>query len=100
MKILHFFPLNLSGMSENYVVFIEQPIIMDLFKIITGRLWGNSINRGIYWDPNQETIFHLINKQTGKVRQYFKTFGVSQSRWTVCDLSYEFIPTVYSIFEH
>lgn len=65
-------------MSENYVVFIEQPIIMDLFKIITGRLWGNSINRGIYWDPNQETIFHLIDKQTGKempVKYYTKALS-------------------------
>lgn len=54
------------GMSENYVVFIEQPIKMDLFKIVTGRLRGKSLNEGVYWDPNQETIFHLIDKQTGK----------------------------------
>lgn len=56
-------------MSENYVVFIEQPIKMDLFKIVTGKLRGKSLNEGIYWDPNQETMFHLIDKQTGKVRQ-------------------------------
>uniref|UniRef100_A0A672LPR2 Carotenoid-cleaving dioxygenase, mitochondrial n=1 Tax=Sinocyclocheilus grahami TaxID=75366 RepID=A0A672LPR2_SINGR len=54
------------GMSENYVVFIEQPIKMDLFKIVTGRLRGKSLNEGVYWDPNQETTFHLIDKQTGK----------------------------------
>ncbi len=69
LKSLHFIFLNLSGMSENYVVFIEQPIKMDLFKIVTGRLRGKSLNEGVYWDPNQETIFHLIDKQTGKVRQ-------------------------------
>lgn len=68
LKILFIF-LNLSGMSENYVVFIEQPIKMDLFKIVTGKLRGKSINEGVFWDPNQETIFHLIDKQTGKVRQ-------------------------------
>ncbi|KAI7812931.1 carotenoid-cleaving dioxygenase, mitochondrial isoform X1 [Triplophysa rosa] len=54
------------GMSENYVVFIEQPIKMDLFKIMTSKLKGKALSDGIYWDPNQETIFHLIDKQTGK----------------------------------
>lgn len=68
LKKKHFISLNLSGMSENYVVFIEQPIKMDLFKIVTGKLRGKSLNEGVYWDPNQETIFHLIDKQTGKVR--------------------------------
>lgn len=55
-------------MSENYVVFIEQPIKMDLIKILTSKLKGKALSDGIYWDPNQETIFHLIDKQTGKVR--------------------------------
>ncbi|KAJ0063604.1 hypothetical protein NL108_004434 [Boleophthalmus pectinirostris] len=55
------------AMSENYVVFIEQPIKMDLMKIVTGKLTGSSISDSIYWDPNLKTIFHLINKQTGKV---------------------------------
>ncbi|XP_066514617.1 carotenoid-cleaving dioxygenase, mitochondrial [Hoplias malabaricus] len=55
------------AMSENYVVFIEQPIKMDLFKIVTSKLRGKNISDGIYWDPQQETVFHLINKHTGKV---------------------------------
>lgn len=54
-------------MSENYVVFIEQPIKMDLFKIVTSRMRGKGINDCIYWDPKQETIFHVVNKHTGKV---------------------------------
>lgn len=55
------------AMSENYVVFIEQPIKMDLVKIVSGKLTGNSISDSIYWDPKLNTIFHLIHKQTGKV---------------------------------
>ncbi|XP_072314811.1 carotenoid-cleaving dioxygenase, mitochondrial-like [Eucyclogobius newberryi] len=55
------------AMSENYVVFIEQPIKMDLMKIVTGKLTGSSISDSFYWDPKLNTIFHLINKQTGKV---------------------------------
>lgn len=56
-------------MSENYVVFIEQPIKMDLLKIVTGKLRGKSISDGIFWDPKRDTIFHLIHKHTGKVRK-------------------------------
>lgn len=55
-------------MSENYVVFIEQPIKMDLLKIVTGKLTGKSISEAISWDPKLNTIFHLIHKQTGEVR--------------------------------
>ncbi|KAJ8368217.1 hypothetical protein SKAU_G00082450 [Synaphobranchus kaupii] len=53
------------AMSENYVVFIEQPIKMDLKKIILGRLRGREISKAVYWDPKQDTIFHVINKHTG-----------------------------------
>ena len=55
-------------MSENYVVFIEQPIKMDLLKIVTCKLRGKALSEGIYWDPNQDTVFHLVDKKTGQVR--------------------------------
>ncbi|KAJ4935884.1 hypothetical protein JOQ06_017411 [Pogonophryne albipinna] len=55
------------AMSENYVVFIEQPIKMDLLKIVTGKLTGKSISEGFSWDPKLNTIFHLIHKQTGEL---------------------------------
>uniref|UniRef100_A0AAY4CS67 Uncharacterized protein n=1 Tax=Denticeps clupeoides TaxID=299321 RepID=A0AAY4CS67_9TELE len=54
------------AMTENYIVFIEQPIKMDLLKILTGKMRRKGINEGIYWDPKHDTIFHLINKHTGK----------------------------------
>ncbi|XP_074465968.1 carotenoid-cleaving dioxygenase, mitochondrial-like [Sebastes fasciatus] len=57
------------AMSENYVVFIEQPIKMDLLKIITCKLRGKALSDGIYWDPTKETVFHLVDKRTGKVSQ-------------------------------
>ncbi|KAM9732744.1 beta-carotene oxygenase 2b [Menidia menidia] len=54
------------AMSEKYVVFIEQPIKMDLMKIATGKLRGKSISEGFSWDPKLNTVFHLVDKQTGK----------------------------------
>lgn len=58
-------------MTENYIVFIEQPIKMDLLKIVTGKLSGKSISDGFSWDSDLDTIFHLIHKQTGKVRLWY-----------------------------
>uniref|UniRef100_A0A669CMX5 Carotenoid-cleaving dioxygenase, mitochondrial n=1 Tax=Oreochromis niloticus TaxID=8128 RepID=A0A669CMX5_ORENI len=55
------------AMSENYVVFIEQPVKMDLLKIVTCKIRGKALSDGIYWDPKQETVFHLVNKHTGEV---------------------------------
>ena len=55
-------------MSENYVVFIEQPIKMDLLKIVTSKVRGKGLSDAIYWDPQQETVFHLVDKHTGQVR--------------------------------
>ncbi|CAB1458505.1 unnamed protein product [Pleuronectes platessa] len=55
------------AMSENYVVFIEQPIKMNLMTIVTGKLRGKSISDGFSWDPSLNTVFHLIDKKTGKV---------------------------------
>ena len=62
------FSQSITAMSENYVVFIEQPIKMDLLKIVTGKLRGKSISDGFLWDPKLNTIFHLIHKQTGEVK--------------------------------
>ena len=58
----------LPAMSENCVVFIEQPIKMNLLKIVTCKMRGKALSEGIYWDPNLETVFHVVDKHTGKVR--------------------------------
>ncbi|XP_061448268.1 carotenoid-cleaving dioxygenase, mitochondrial [Rhineura floridana] len=61
------------GMSENYVIFIEQPLKMNLWKFITARSLGKSILDVFSWDPQQSTRFHVVNKLTGQVlpAQYY-----------------------------
>ncbi|XP_051934902.1 beta-carotene oxygenase 2b [Hippocampus zosterae] len=58
------------AMSENYVVFIEQPLKMDLLKIVTSKLTGKSISDSFFWDPKLKTIFHLVPKKNGKVSSF------------------------------
>ncbi|XP_072281949.1 carotenoid-cleaving dioxygenase, mitochondrial-like isoform X4 [Pyxicephalus adspersus] len=55
------------GMTENYIVFIEQSIKMSLLGIITGKIRGIPISDCLSWDPNCDTIFHVANKHTGKL---------------------------------
>uniref|UniRef100_A0A671Y0B8 Beta-carotene 15, 15-dioxygenase 2, like n=1 Tax=Sparus aurata TaxID=8175 RepID=A0A671Y0B8_SPAAU len=54
-------------MSENYIVFIEQPIKLDLLKFMLYRIQGKSFHKVMIWEPKYDTIFHLVNRHTGKV---------------------------------
>jgi len=55
-------------MSENYIVFVEQPIKLDVMKMKLYQIQGKSLNKAMKWEPQYDTIFHLVNKHTGKVR--------------------------------
>ncbi|NXA74569.1 BCDO2 oxygenase, partial [Thryothorus ludovicianus] len=55
------------GMTENYIIFIEQPLKLNLLKIITSKLCGKAIYDGISWEPQHNTHFHVVNKHTGEV---------------------------------
>ncbi|XP_056144057.1 beta-carotene 15, 15-dioxygenase 2, like [Lampris incognitus] len=53
-------------MSENYIVFIEQPIKLDLMKFMLYRIQGKSFHKVMTWEPQCDTIFHLVNRHTGE----------------------------------
>ncbi|NWH95515.1 BCDO2 oxygenase, partial [Aegithalos caudatus] len=55
------------GMTENYIIFIEQPLKLNLLKIISSKLRGKAIYDGISWEPQHNTYFHVVNKHTGEV---------------------------------
>ncbi|XP_072011916.1 carotenoid-cleaving dioxygenase, mitochondrial-like [Engystomops pustulosus] len=54
------------GMSENYVVFVEQPLRLNILKLLLNRIQGKSFSGIMKWEPDQNTVFHVINKHTGK----------------------------------
>ncbi|CAH2320158.1 beta,beta-carotene 9, 10 -oxygenase isoform X1 [Pelobates cultripes] len=55
------------GMTENYIVFIEQPITINVLKIITGNVTGTPISKCLNWDPSCEVIFHVVKKHSGEL---------------------------------
>ncbi|XP_072306089.1 beta,beta-carotene 15,15'-dioxygenase [Eucyclogobius newberryi] len=54
------------GMTENYIIFVEQPFKLDMVNLATayfrGANWGNCLK----FDENETTLFHLVNRHTGK----------------------------------
>ncbi|XP_063799269.1 carotenoid-cleaving dioxygenase, mitochondrial-like isoform X3 [Pseudophryne corroboree] len=55
------------GMTENFIVFMEQPIKLNVLKIITSKITGKPILDSFRWDPIFDTVFHVANKHTGEV---------------------------------
>ncbi|XP_023562390.1 beta,beta-carotene 9',10'-oxygenase isoform X3 [Octodon degus] len=55
------------GMTKNYIVFIEQPFKMNLWKIVTSKIRGKAFSDGISWEPQYNTRFHVVDKHTGQL---------------------------------
>uniref|UniRef100_A0A2K5X5P5 Carotenoid-cleaving dioxygenase, mitochondrial n=1 Tax=Macaca fascicularis TaxID=9541 RepID=A0A2K5X5P5_MACFA len=65
------------GMTRNYIIFIEQPLKMNLWKIATSKIRGKAFSDGISWEPQCNTRFHVVDKHTGQLlpgRYYSKPF--------------------------
>ncbi|XP_039997733.1 beta-carotene oxygenase 1, like isoform X2 [Xiphias gladius] len=55
------------GMTDNYIVFVEQPFKLDIFKLATAYFRGVSWGSCLKFDKDDITVFHVINRETGKV---------------------------------
>uniref|UniRef100_A0A2K5QKP3 Carotenoid-cleaving dioxygenase, mitochondrial n=1 Tax=Cebus imitator TaxID=2715852 RepID=A0A2K5QKP3_CEBIM len=65
------------GMTRNYIIFIEQPLKMNLWEIATSKIRGKAFSDGISWEPQCNTQFHVVDKHTGQLlpgRYYSKPF--------------------------
>ncbi|KAL7839286.1 hypothetical protein SRHO_G00259440 [Serrasalmus rhombeus] len=63
------------ALSENYVIFIEQPIKLDLLKFMLHRVLGKSFHEVMSWEPQLETVFHVVDRRTGQLSKtrYYTT---------------------------
>lgn len=55
------------GMTRNYIIFIEQPLKMNLWRIISSKIRGKPFSDGISWEPQYNTRFHVVDKHTGQL---------------------------------
>ncbi|ERE76161.1 beta,beta-carotene 9',10'-oxygenase [Cricetulus griseus] len=70
------------GMTENYIIFIEQPLKMKLWKMATSKLRGKAFADAISWEPQYNTRFHVVDKHTGQA-EYLGSQATFEL-WTHC----------------
>ncbi|KAM4652428.1 carotenoid-cleaving dioxygenase, mitochondrial-like isoform 2-T2 [Discoglossus pictus] len=66
------------GMTENYIIFVEQPIKLNILKIVTNKITGSTISDAMTWEPNYDTVFNVINKNSWEIHPvvfYAKPFA-------------------------
>ncbi|XP_069573047.1 beta,beta-carotene 15,15'-dioxygenase [Brachyistius frenatus] len=54
------------GMTDNYIIFIEQPFKLDILKMATAYMRGVNWASCLKLCPEENTLIHLIDRRTGK----------------------------------
>lgn len=54
------------GMTDNYFIFIEQPLKLDILKMATAYMRGINWASCLKFSPEDNTLIHLIDRKTGK----------------------------------
>ncbi len=55
-------------LTKNYIIFIEQPMVMNLKKAAASILKGSpTLNQYLEWRPELKNRFFVIEKETGKI---------------------------------
>ncbi|KAB7507438.1 Beta,beta-carotene [Armadillidium nasatum] len=55
------------GLTENYLVFLEQPLLVNVLRLATSQVKGRSLNDCLEWHPQELVKFIIVNKKTGEV---------------------------------
>ncbi len=58
------------ALTDTYAVFIEQPLELNLFKLIFSRLLNTPFESTFKWTPEHGNKFHLLNRKTGEIKSY------------------------------
>ncbi|GIY27269.1 beta,beta-carotene 9',10'-oxygenase [Caerostris darwini] len=54
------------GVTEHYVLFLEQPLLVNTVKMAASGIKGYCVRDCLEWNPAMKTKFHLINRSTGQ----------------------------------
>ena len=60
------------GLTEKYLIMIEQPWVANSLKLATSKIKGCSFYQCLQWYPETKNQFHVIEKSTGKPVNKFK----------------------------
>ncbi|XP_037795664.1 beta,beta-carotene 15,15'-dioxygenase-like [Penaeus monodon] len=54
------------GMSEEYLLFLEQPLLVNTLKLATSQIKSRAMHDCMEWHPQEKVKFHLLRKSTGE----------------------------------
>merc|ERR1712212_186025 len=54
------------GMTDNYFIFIEQPLKLDVVRMATAYMRSVNWASCMKYSPDENTLIHLIDRKTGK----------------------------------
>ncbi|XP_077988510.1 carotenoid-cleaving dioxygenase, mitochondrial-like [Glandiceps talaboti] len=57
------------AITDNYIIFLEQPLYLSLWKILTAKIRGIPIIDAMTFDRDEYTRFHVIRRETGELLQ-------------------------------
>lgn len=55
------------GLSQNYAIIVEQPLLINTLKVATINAKGRSLRECIEWKPEEKTRFIVLNRHTGQL---------------------------------
>lgn len=55
------------GMTTNYIVFVEQPLLVNTMRLIGSRIKGYSFKDCFDWVPKEKSKFVVVERSTGQV---------------------------------
>ncbi|XP_040568304.1 beta,beta-carotene 15,15'-dioxygenase-like [Lepeophtheirus salmonis] len=54
------------GMTDNYLIFCEQPMVYDVNKLKQHKAQGKSFRDCLEWMPGERNHFYIVDKNTGR----------------------------------
>lgn len=61
------------GITQNYFVVIEQPLVMPAFQMKISQYTKSSFVNNFKWLENSPTFIHIVDRVTGEVKQTYET---------------------------
>jgi len=55
------------GMTQDKIIFIEQPYIIKVSRVLSAKIKGYAVKDWLEWEPQDKNRFYIIDKKTGKV---------------------------------
>ncbi|XP_042873992.1 beta,beta-carotene 15,15'-dioxygenase-like [Penaeus japonicus] len=55
------------GMSEEHLLFLEQPLLVNTLKLATSQIKSRAMHDCMEWHPQEKVKFHLLHKSTGEM---------------------------------